>query len=247
MKVSTIKTHKITFKDKDILEVLEKHLPKVKEKSIIAVTSKIVSITQGRMVKMKNVDKDDLIKKESQYYLPRNSNKYKVSLTITNNMLAATAGIDESNSNGYYILWPKDPQETVNKIRSYLKKKFDLKNVGVIITDSKTTPFRWGVTAVSIAYSGFSPVKDYVGKSDIFGRKFVFEKMSIMDNLACSAALVMGEGKEQTPIAVIEDIPFVKFQKGNPSEKELSDLRISIEEDLYAPLLKNAKWIKGKK
>ena len=57
----------------------------------------------------------------------------------------------------------------------------------------------------------------------------------------------MGEGSEQTPLAVISDIPFVHFQDRNPTEEELAELKISIEDDVYAPLLKAANWKKGKK
>lgn len=255
MTIIPIKTHKITKKDKNIFTILDKYLPKFKEKSILAITSKIVSITEGRLAKMDGVDKssteavldkDKLIKKEAQFYLPREQNPYNVSFTITRNILAATAGIDESNGNGYYILWPKDPQESVNKIREYLKKRFSLKNVGVIITDSKTSPLRWGVTGIALAYSGFKPLKDYVGRKDLFERKFEFEKLSIVDSLAGGASVVMGEGAEQTPMAIINDLPFVEFQDRNPTNKELKELNISIEEDLYGPFLKNVQWEKGK-
>lgn len=245
MKVTAVKTHKITTRDSSLIKILDKYLPKLEEKSILAITSKIVSITEGRLVKMDSVNKDALIKQESQFYLPREQNRYNVSLTITRNLLAATAGIDESNGNGYYILWPKDSQKTVNAVRKYLKKRLKLKNIGVIITDSKTTPLRWGVTAIAISYSGFKPLKDYIGKKDLFGRKFAFEKLSIIDNLAGAASVVMGEGAEQTPIAVVTDLPFVEFQDRNPTKKELEGLKIKMEEDLYGPFLKNVRWKKG--
>jgi dihydrofolate synthase / folylpolyglutamate synthase len=257
MVVTAIKTHKITNKDKDLFLILDKYLPnKISEKSVLAITSKIVAITDGRLVKMEGVDpasakgsgeakKDELIKREAQFYLPREQNPYNVSLTITRGILAATAGIDESNANGYYILWPKDPQKTVNLVRKYLKKRFHLKNAGAIITDSKTSPLRWGVTSYALAYSGFKPLKDYIGKKDLFKRKFEFEKLSIIDSLASAASVVMGEGAEQTPIAVINDLPFVEFQDRNPTKKELKELCISIDKDLYGPFLKNVKWEKG--
>ncbi|MDZ4228087.1 MAG: coenzyme F420-0:L-glutamate ligase [Candidatus Levybacteria bacterium] len=245
MKIVSVKTHKITKKDKDIFVILDKYLLKLEEKSILAITSKIVSIAEGSLVKIDSVDKDELIRQESQFYLPRDQNPYNVSFTITHNMLAATAGIDESNGNGYYILWPKNPQKSANKIREYLKKKFHLKNVGVIITDSKTSPLRWGVTSAAIAYSGLKPLKDYIGKKDLFERKFAFEKLSIIDSLASAASVVMGEGAEQTPMAIIKDLSFVEFQDRNPTKKELEDLCISPEKDLYGPFLKNVQWKKG--
>ena len=241
MIVVPVKTHKISTSDK-LFGILDKYITELSENSVVAVTSKIVSITQGRVVKMEDADKDELIKQESQYYLPREENPYHVSLTITNNTLIASAGIDESNADGNYVLWPENPQNSANKIREHLQQKFKLKNVGVIITDSKTTPLRWGVTAIAIAYSGFEPLIDYIGKEDLFGRKFVFEKMSVIDNFASAAAVVMGEGAEQTPIAIFTDIPFVRFVEANPTGEEL---KISLEEDLYGTILKNAPWKKG--
>lgn len=261
MRVTAVKTHKITAKDRDLLKILDRYLFKLSEKSVVAITSKIVSITEGRIVPIKkvsrvprvprvsrgeNTQKDELIKQESQFFLPRSENPYDVALTITGNTLVATAGIDESNGDGYYILWPKNPQKTANKVREYLKKKFNLKNVGVIITDSRTIPLRFGVTAFALSYSGFSPLKNYVGKPDLFGRKFEFEQMSIIDNLACAASLVMGEGAEQTPIAVMSDVSFVVFQDRNPTKKELAELKISMDKDLYGPFLKSIRWKKGK-
>ena len=246
MIVTPIKTHKITTEDKDIFAVLDKYLPNLEENSVVVVTSKIVSITEGRIVKIGSIDKDILIEQESSYYLPRDVNQYNVSFTITNNTLVPTAGIDESNGNGYYVLWPEDAQKSANSIREHVAKKFNLKNISVIITDSKTTPLRWGVTAIAIAYSGFVPLRSYIGKPDIFGKNLEYTKMSIMDNLASAAALVMGEGREQTPLAVIRDIPNIEFQDRNPTQEELAALKISIDEDLYAPILKNVEWKKGK-
>ncbi len=245
MIVKTIKTHKITSKDKDLYQILDKYISLVKEKSILAVTSKIISICEGRIIKINEAEKDALIKKESEYYLPAKDNRYHVSLTIARNMFVATAGIDASNGNGYYILWPKDPQKTANDIRKYLKKRFNLQKIGVIITDSKTTPLRWGVTGVALSHSGFSALNNYIGEPDIFGRKLEMTKVNAMDGLAAAAVLVMGEGKEQTPMAIIEDVPNITFQKNNPTEKELKNLRISMDDDLYAPLLKSVKWKKG--
>lgn len=248
MQISAIKTHKITEEDKDIFEVLDKYLPEnLSDNSVVAVTSKIVAICEGRIVPMNSSDKDALIKQESQMYLPREKNKYNVSLTITRNILAASAGIDESNANGYYVLWPKDPQKSANDIRKFLQKKFALKHIGVVITDSKTTPMRWGVTGIAVSHSGFLSLNDPIGKPDLFGRPIEHTMINVMDSLAEAAVYVMGERREQTPIAIIENIPHIVFRKGNPTKKELDRLRITIDDDLYGEFLKNAPWEKGGK
>jgi dihydrofolate synthase / folylpolyglutamate synthase len=248
MIVNALKTHKITSEDKDIFNILDKYIDSLDEFSVVAITSKIISITEGSLVKINNdsgAEKEELVKQNSEYYLPGESNKYNVAFTVTNNILSASAGIDESNGNGYYILWPKDAQSSANKIREYLARRFNIRSVGVIITDSKTTPLRWGVTGIAISHSGFSALFDYIGKPDLFGRPFVYEKLNIADTLASAAVLEMGEGSEQTPLAVIKDIRNITFQDRNPTESELEELKIQLEDDLYSPFLSSVEWKKG--
>jgi len=183
-----------------------------------------------------------LAAKEAEYYLPREENKYGFLITVKHNLLVASAGIDESNGNGYLVLWPKDPQKSANMIREYLVKKHKVKRVGVIITDSKLTPLRWGVTGYALASSGFRVLNSYIGKPDIFGRLMHAEKLNVADSLAAATVAVTGEGSEQTPIAIIEDLPSVVFQKRNPTNKEIKELHISLTDDVFYPLLKAVKW-----
>lgn len=245
MKVFPIKTETVVYGKTDLLAFLKKNLNRLKEESIVAITSKIVSISEGSIIKIGKIGKDALIKQESDYFISRHYNKYNLTLTIKNNVLIPSAGVDESNGNGYYILWPRDPQKTANNIRKFLISTFRLKHVGVIITDSKTTPLRRGTTGVAIAHSGFLALKDYIGKPDIFGRKIAVTMLNIAEALASSAVVEMGEGGEQMPIVVIQDVPFVNFQNRNPNKKELKELNIELDEDLYAPILQAAEWKKG--
>jgi dihydrofolate synthase / folylpolyglutamate synthase len=246
MKVTPIKTKKIRVGTTDILSILDQYLPRLKDKSVVAVTSKIVAIAEGRVVSTTEADKDQLIMKEAEYYLPRTSSKYDVLLTLKGNAMNFSSGVDESNADGYFVLWPKDSQESANIIRKHLSKRHKKKNIGVIITDTASVPLRWGQRGVFVlAHSGFSALNSYIGKPDIFGRKLQMTSSAVADALGTSAVLVMGEGNEQTPLALIEDIPFVKFQERNPTKKELEKLRMPLKDDLYAPLLKSVKWKKG--
>lgn len=247
MKVTPIKTKPIVVGDK-LFEILDINLSSLSDKSVVAVTSKIVAICQGRIVKMESDEQRDILaKKEAEFYLPREYNQYGFMITVNNGIMVASAGIDASNGNGYYVLWPKNPQKSVNEIRKYLVKKYKVKNIGVIITDSKLTPLRWGVTGVTIAHSGFVALKNYIGTPDIFGRIMQAEKSNIADSLATAAVIEMGEGNEQKPLAVIEDVNFVKFQQRNPTRKELNSLKISIGDDVFSSLLESVKWKRGKK
>lgn len=246
MTIKAIKTHKITKNDTDILKILDQYVPSLPENSIIVITSKIISLCEGNTLLAENADKDTLVAQEADLYLPKEENNYGVYITIKGNILAATAGIDESNTNGLVVLWPKNPQESANRIREHLQKKHNLKHVGVLITDSKTTPLRWGVTGIGLAHSGFRAINDYVGTPDLFGREFKMTKVNVMDGLSSAAAVVMGETIEQTPLGIITDIPFVVFQKHYPTEKDLENLAIPIDDDVYGVFLRSASWKKGK-
>jgi len=247
MKVKTITTHKITSSDKDIFRVLDRYVIKLNERSVVAISSKVISICEGSVVPANKLIKDALVEKEADYFLPKDQNKYGFHITIKNGTIIASAGIDESNGNGSYILWPQNSQKTANLIRKYLSKKHKVRDVGVIIVDSKTVPLRWGTVGTTLAYSGFSALNNYVGKKDLFNYRMRVTRSSIYEGLGASAVMTMGEGAESTPIAVITDLPFVSFQRRNPRSNELKSLSISIKDDVFAPILTKVKWRLGKK
>jgi len=247
MIVKAIKTRPLIPPQDDLLSVIKQSFLKykLKEKSIIVITSKIVSIWKGKCIKICDIEKDKLIKKEADLYIDRKkiSSDYDVMLTIKNNILIPTSGIDESNADGYYILWPGKPFKACKEIYDFIKKEFKLKNFGVIISDSHTTPLRTGIMGIGIAYYGFYPLRDYRNKKDIFGRKLKMSQTNIVDSLSAAAVYEMGEGAEQTPIAVIEDISDIKFT----SKKLTKDfLKIKPDDDIYAPVLKSVQWKKSK-
>jgi dihydrofolate synthase / folylpolyglutamate synthase len=247
MKVSAVKTDKLVA-GPTLAEVLDRHLSDVPENSIVAITSKIVGICEGRVVPIGSVSKEELVKRESHYFLDPSLSKFNMSFTITHSTLIPVAGIDESNGNGQYVLWPADPQKSANAVRAYLKNRFKLKNVGVVLTDSTARPLHYGTEGVAIGYSGFAPSNNYIGQPDLFGRPFKISISNILDALASAAVVVMGEGTEQTPIALVEDVPFVQFQDHDPTTQELESFFLNhMDDDLFAPFLKNAPWQKGGK
>jgi putative folate metabolism gamma-glutamate ligase len=246
MKITPIKTEIIGDKSKTILEIIDGSIKSLSEKSIVAVTSKIVSLCEGSFVDRDKVtNKDELIIGEADYFIPRPQQKHTIMITIKNGMLIATAGIDESNSNGYYVLWPRNAYKSANEIREHLRKKYNIKDLGVVITDSKTSPMRRGTTGFSIAYSGIAPLRKYIGSGDPFGRKMKMTFSNLVDGFGAAAVVAMGEGNEQTPIAVLEDVGNVLFCDENPSEEEIENMKIGLDQDLYSPFLSKVDWQEG--
>lgn len=246
MQVSVFKTDKITSRSHNLYDLLDATLPELKEGSVVVIAAKIVSLCKGRTIPINEIDKDQLIQQESQLFVPREHSQYHSSFTITRNFLIPGAGIDESNANDNYILWPKDPQASANTLRKHLSEKYDLTRIGVVISDSTSRMMQRGTTGIALAHSGFIALKDYVGTKDIFDREMQFQKSNIANGLAAAAVLLMGEGAEQTPIALIEDLAFVDFVAGDPTDAELAELRFAPEEDLFWSLIKDAPWQQGK-
>ncbi len=247
MIVKSFKTHKIKVGD-DIFKNLDKYLPPLEENSVVAITSKIISITQGDVVKNDGtVNKDELVKKEADYYIESGDETLygKVFLTRKNGHIVFTAGIDESNADGNFILWPRNLQVATNNIWNYLCKKHKIKNLGIIVTDSRLTPIRTGVVGFCMTWCGFKPYNEFSGKLDLFGREIKYTNVNIIEALASSATLMMGEIDEQTPLAVLTDLPFVKFQSHVPTHEELEGVIWPIEKDMYGKLLTAVKWKKG--
>ncbi|MDR3642819.1 MAG: coenzyme F420-0:L-glutamate ligase [Candidatus Doudnabacteria bacterium] len=233
-----IKTRKFIPPKDDLFELLDKHLPKLKEGDVLLITSKILAIHQGRCIKVKVGDlpeKDKLIMKEAEQYIPRNQvpGQYAI-LTIKYHTLIPSAGIDRSNALDYYILWPKNINQAAKTFCKYLQKKHKIKKLAVIITDSHTIPLRRGTMGVSIGFYGLKPVNDLRGKPDVFGQKLKITQTDTVDALTAAGVMLMGESNEQTPLLIIRGATFVKFTSRNTYR----DLVMHPKTDLYAPLFK---------
>ena len=72
MKIQPIKTRVLTPPQDDLLSAIREAVLSVPEKSVVAITSKVVSVWQGRCIPKDQVpDKDQLIIAEADKYLPR--------------------------------------------------------------------------------------------------------------------------------------------------------------------------------
>lgn len=229
MNVQAIKT-RVFKENENLVSFIIEHLPKVKNGSVIVVTSKIVALSEGRTAERVDVTtKEKLIRAESDFAIPT---KW-VWLTYKDGMAVASAGIDESNSEtGKFILLPKDSYKAAALLRKALMKKYQVKELAIIIPDSRTVPLRAGATGMALGYAGMKGLRDYRGKEDIFGRKFKFERVGVADGLSTAAMIAMGDGDEQCPLALIEGA-HIEFA----NRVARNELTIPIDDDIYLPFL----------
>src|SRR3989338_7561201 len=140
MEIKPIKT-RIFRENEDLFSFVLQYVKKIPENSILAVTSKIVALSEGRTAQYKNqATKVKLIKEESDFAL----NERKMLFSLKDGMVMAFAGVDESNGDGRIILLPKNSFSSAKILRRKLMQKLNLKKFGVLIADSGFIPFRNG-------------------------------------------------------------------------------------------------------
>lgn len=225
-----VKTPVLKPPQDDLYSVIEQKIDEIKEGDIVLIASKVVSIHQGRCVKKNEVNKDLLVEEEADAYLPREQSQQFVSfLTMKNNALALSAGIDPMDD--YYVLLPDRPHETAEEFRQNLKKKYRINNLGVIVTDSHSAPLRRGVTCYAVGFAGIQPLTDDGPKRD-----FAKWTVNVIDVLASIGGVYLGEASHQrTPIVIIRGADFVNFT----DKPDYTTFFTQPENDLYYPVLKH--------
>jgi coenzyme F420-0:L-glutamate ligase len=231
---------RIIKEDDDIYEVvkesLEKNEVKLKDMDILVIASKVLALTQKKILKVKSADYKkgdlkDIIEEEGGKLFETNY----CWLTYKDNHLIPNAGIDKSNMpRGKIVLWPDHPYKAAKNIQKKLKEEYKIKKLGVIISDSTCSPLRTGVHGISIGYFGFDGLEDLRGEKDIYNNKMEVTRRALADCLASAALIVMGEADEQKPLAVISDAP-VNFTEKDPDIKAMP-----IDDDLFYGIYNSA-------
>ena len=151
-------------------------------------------------------------------------------VTTKHGWTCLNAGVDKSNVKGdqNYALLPTNPDASARKIRNRIRRLTG-KTIGVIITDTHSRPFRLGQVEETIGIAGLKPHADYRGQRDLFGYQLKFKNVALADEVAGAAELVMGQGKEAIPAAIVRGLKRVRFQDRAKS----SDLTGPASEDLF--------------
>ena len=235
MEITPLRTRIIKERDDlaaIILAAVKKRDIIVKENDIFVIASKVISVSEGRVVDSKKIipSKDanalakkyalddwfaELVLRESDIVL---GGVPHAALTLKDGVFIANAGIDKSNApKGKAILWPKDPRASAERIRKAIQKRAK-QNVGVIISDSHCVPLRAGTTGLAIGIAGLSPTIDERGNDDLFGNKMRITVRAVADALASAAGAIMGETNERTPVVLIRGAPSRFFDERGISQ-----------------------------
>lgn len=216
------------------MQALRENGAGLQDGDVLVVAQKIVSKAEGRVVRLVNVKpsaraarlarqlgKDarlvQLILQESKEVV-----KMQNGIIITetrHGFVCANSAVDQSNlaDDESAVLLPVDPDGSARRLRSLIKKEQG-KDVAVVITDTFGRPFREGQVNVAVGVSGLRPIKSYIGKKDMFGKKLRVTEIAVADELASAAELVMGKA-EGVPVAIVRGYAYES--DGKASSKPL--------------------------
>lgn len=167
---------------------------------VVAVTSKIVSKSEGRV---RRVDRHAAIAAESVRVLARRGDS--VIAETAHGLVLAAAGVDASNTApGTVLLLPADPDASARRLRERLRALTG-RNVAVVVTDTAGRAWRSGQTDLAIGCAGLLPLTDLRGTRDTFGNELLVTAPAIADELASAADLVKGKATGR-PVAVLRGL-----------------------------------------
>ncbi|MGQ9566040.1 MAG: coenzyme F420-0:L-glutamate ligase [Candidatus Bathyarchaeales archaeon] len=224
----------------------------VEDGDVIVVSQKIVSKSEGRLVRLRDVVPSKQAR-EVAAVTGKDVRFVELVLQETGRVVKAVpgflvvedkrgwvclnAGIDKSNvspESDLYLLLPANPDGAARQIRRKIMQLTG-KKVGVVICDTYSRPFRRGQTEFAIGVAGVKVFRDYRGERDLFGYVLQVKNVAVVDELACAAELVMGQGNEAVPVAIVKGLKRVELCKED--ESSVKDLRLAIGEDFFEKTL----------
>lgn len=235
MHIIPFQTKVFTPPQDDLTAELERLAPELEAGDVTLVSSKVVSIAEGRCVPIAQAEKRALAAAEADVLIERSYMENP--LMIAHNAFIGSAGIDESNADGHYVLLPQDPFASALDIHRQLVALTGITELGVVITDSRSMPLRYGATGVAIGWWGLEPQESHIGKPDLFGREFRYERSNLVDDLAGAGNLVMGETNECIPIVIVRGVSNLSFTDEDTRDRIMCPFEIDRFRVLYERFL----------
>ena len=172
---------------------------------ILAVTSKIVSKAEGRIVR--SADREQAISDETVRVVATRAHPRGVTRIVENRLgiVGAAAGVDSSNTPaGTVLLLPVDPDASADRLRAHLEGRFGVR-LGVVVTDTLGRAWREGQIDVAIGGSGVILLEDLQGTPDANGRRLDVTAPAVGDEIASAADLVKRKSAG-LPVAVVRGL-----------------------------------------
>ncbi|MGZ8585818.1 MAG: coenzyme F420-0:L-glutamate ligase [Actinomycetota bacterium] len=174
----------------------------VRDGDVVAVTQKVVSKAEGRVVP-EGAGRAAWVERETSRVVARRDDL--VIAETRHGFVCANAGVDASNVEaGFLTLLPEDPDGSAERLRKALSERLG-SELAVVITDTFGRPWRQGLVNVAIGCSGLPAVVDLRGTLDAQGRELEATIVALADEVAAASGLVMGKAAG-VPAAVVRGV-----------------------------------------
>jgi coenzyme F420-0:L-glutamate ligase / coenzyme F420-1:gamma-L-glutamate ligase len=207
----------------DLASLIAAATPGLADGDVLAVTSKIISKAEGRVIHAPSSARDSKAREAAidaeTVRLVERRGPVKISET-RHGLILAAAGVDNSNSEpGTLVLLPEDPDASARRLRAALRERLGVR-LGIVITDTLGRPWRMGQTDTAIGLAGVAAVLDLRGGTDTYGNPLEVTVAAVADEIAAAADLVKGKlGK--TPVAVVRGLAHLVTDGDGPGAAAL--------------------------
>ncbi|MBN9240303.1 MAG: coenzyme F420-0:L-glutamate ligase [Micrococcales bacterium 70-64] len=185
----------------DLAAIIGDAVGELQDGDILAITSKIVSKAEGRLVRAD--DREDAITAETVRVVATRGATRIVENKL--GLVLAAAGVDASNTpEGFVLLLPEDPDASARALASALRERLGVR-LGVVITDTLGRPWREGQADAAIGAAGILVLDDLRGSTDANGRVLEATVGATADEIASAADLVKGKSGG-LPVAVVRGL-----------------------------------------
>jgi len=170
---------------------------------VVAVTQKVVSKAEGRVVPEGGEGRAAWIERETRRVVARRGDL--VIAETHHGFVCANAGVDASNVEpGFLTLLPVDPDASAERLRLGLAERLGV-DVGVVVTDTFGRPWRQGLVNVAIGCAGLPALVDLRGTADHLGRELEATIVALADEVAAASGLVIGKSS-RVPAALVRGL-----------------------------------------
>ena len=168
----------------DLAALLAPLLGHARDGDVVAVTQKIVSKAEGRVVSDEGEGRSAWVARETQRVVARRDDL--VIAETRHGFICANAGVDASNvAPGFLTLLPEDPDASAERIRAGLRERTG-RDLAVVITDTFGRAWREGVVNVAIGCAGLASLVDLRGTTDHVGRELEATVVALADEVAAA-------------------------------------------------------------
>jgi coenzyme F420-0:L-glutamate ligase / coenzyme F420-1:gamma-L-glutamate ligase len=231
----------------DLAELIAAHAPAdLAATDVVVVAHKVVSKAEGRVRRLDEIEPSERARALAAEHR-KDARLVQAVLDETAELLravhgtlicvthhgfvCANAGVDQSNASGEgdeIVLLPEDPDASAASLRAGIVAARGVKPA-VVITDSFGRAWRLGQTDVALGAAGLTPLDQWIGRPDAFGRTLHVTSIAVADSVAAAADLARAKDSLE-PVVLVRGLErFVTHDDGPGA----AALRRPAEQDLF--------------